>query len=100
MYRRSLRQMVRSCKECGDVVGALGFTKRQPFKFNLFYWMPEFVTAGIFRKIFSSRYAEVAYAKHAATASDEMEALTADFQSLIAQTSVPTPNFDRLVGRG
>jgi 2-dehydropantoate 2-reductase len=94
--RESLRLMVGACKECGNVLNESGYTKRQPFKFNLFYWMPEFVTAKIFRDIFESRYAEVAFAKHAEAARDEFELLANEFQSLSDQTTVQTPLFEIL----
>lgn len=94
--RETLLLMIRAARECGDVLRALGFTKRQPFKFNLFYWLPLRVTAGIFRRMFGSRYAEVALALHAGAARDEFGELTEDFRSLVAQTSVETPSFDRL----
>lgn len=99
----SLRLVVRACRECGNVLGELGFTKRQPFKFNLFYWMPEFVTAKIFRGIFSSKFAEIAYALHATSARDEFESLSEEFQTLAARTEVKTPNFNTLcssLGKG
>lgn len=94
--RETLRLLVRAARECGNVLRALGFTKRQPFKFNLFYWMPQWVTAGIIRRMLGSRYADVAFALHAAAARDEFEELTEDFRSLIARTSVETPSFERL----
>lgn len=93
----SLRTIVRACKECGRVLKELGYTKRQPFKFNLFYWLPERSTASIFRKMLGSRYAEVAFGLHACAARDEFNELANDFQTLIAETPIETPNFDRLV---
>lgn len=94
--RESLRLVVGACKECGSVLHESGYTRRQPFKFNLFYWMPEFMTAKIFRGIFESRYAEVAFAKHAEAARDEFELLADEFRSLIDQTTVKTPLFEVL----
>ena len=94
--RESLRLVVGACKECGNVLNESGFTRRQPFKFNLFYWMPEFVTVNIFRGIFKSRYAEVAFAKHAEAARDEFELLANEFQSLSDQTTIKTSLFEIL----
>jgi 2-dehydropantoate 2-reductase len=96
--RDALRLMVCACKEGGDVLQALGYTKRQPFKWNLFYWMPEFVTAKIFGGLLNSRYAEIAYAQHARAAPDEMRCLADEFKALIDRTSLSTPNIDRLRG--
>jgi len=92
----ALRLLVRACKEGGRVLKALGYTKRQPFKFNLFYWMPEFVTAKVFRGLLNSKFAEIAYARHAKAAADEFRSLADEFKSLIDQTSVPTPNIEEL----
>jgi 2-dehydropantoate 2-reductase len=96
--REGLLLMVRACKEGGDVLRALGHTKRQPFKWNLFYWMPELMTAKMFAGLLNSRYAEIAYAQHAKAASDEMRCLADEFKTLIDRTSLPTPSIDRLRG--
>jgi len=94
--RDALRLMVRACKEGGNVLRALGYTKRQPFKWNLFYWMPELMTAKVFGGLLNSRYAEIAFAQHAKAAPDEMRCLADEFRTLIDQTSLATPNIDRL----
>jgi len=96
--RDGLLLMVRACKEGGDVLRAVGYTKRQPFKWNLFDWIPEFMTAKIFGKLLNSRYAEIAFAQHAKAASDEMRCLADEFKTLIDRTSLSTPNIDRLRG--
>ena len=58
--------------------------------------MPEFVTVKIFKGIFNSKYAEIGFAMHAKAALDEMKELTKEFKCLIDETSVKTPNIDRL----
>jgi 2-dehydropantoate 2-reductase len=92
----AVRMLIRACKEGGDVLGKLGFKKRYPFKYNFFYWLPEFVTAGILRKMFDSRFAEVAFGLHAKAGVDEMAELSSDFETLIDHASLPTPSIDRL----
>lgn len=94
--QEGLRLLVRACKEGGNVLRALGYTKRQPFKWNLFYWMPEFMSAKVLSALLGSRYAEIAYALHARAAADEMRCLADEFRMLIEQTSVATPSIDRL----
>ena len=94
--REGLRLLVRACKEGGNVLRALGYTERQPFKWNLFYWMPEFMSAKVFAGLLNSRYAEIAFALHARAAADEMRCLADEFKILIDQTSLATPNIDRL----
>jgi 2-dehydropantoate 2-reductase len=94
--REALRLLVRACKEGGSVLKALGYRKRQPFKWNLFYWMPECMTVKILRRLLDSRFAEIAYAQHAKAGHDEMRSLADEFKSLIDQASLPTPNIDSL----
>jgi 2-dehydropantoate 2-reductase len=94
--REVLRRLVAACKEGGNVLRALGYTKRQPFKWNLFYWMPEFISAKVLAGLLNSRFAEIAYAMHARAAADEMKCLADEFKVLIDRTSLPTPNIDSL----
>lgn len=96
--RESIGKFIRACRETGTVLRKLGFKKRQPFKYNLFYWLPEFVTAGIFKQMFDSRFAEIAFAMHARDGIDEMMELTREFRILIEKAGVETPVFDKLSG--
>ncbi len=94
--KKTLRALVRAVKEGGRVLGALGFKKRQPFKFNLFYWLPEIIMMMGVKALLESKFAEVAFAMHAKGARDEMEDLAREFQQLADMTSVDTPNIDTL----
>lgn len=94
--RETLRTLVRAAKEGGRVLRALGFRKRQPFQFNLLYWLPECMSMMAVKGLLESKFAEVAFAMHAKAARDEMAALTGEFQALSARTSVDTPNMDAL----
>jgi|GEM_PF-461654 len=96
--RESIRLLIRACKEGGNVLWELGYRKRQPFKFNLFYWMPEFVTIKIFQGMFNSKYAEIAFAMHLKAAADELRELANEFKILVDKSSVKTPHIDRLRG--
>jgi hypothetical protein len=78
------------------VLHALGYTKCQPFKFNLFYWLPEILNVKAIQGMLGSKFAEVAFARHARAARDEMGELTDEFQSLVEQTSIATPNINLL----
>ena len=94
--KETLRALVRAAKEGGCVLRTLGFRKRQPFEFNLFYWLPEFMSRMAVKELLESKFAEVAFAMHAKAARDEMEDLAREFQTLTAKTSVDTPNIDTL----
>jgi len=90
--KHTLRALVLAAKEGGCVLGQLGYKKRQPFQFNLFYWLPEFINMMAVRGLLESKFAEVAFAMHARAARDEMKALACEFKELITKTSVDTPN--------
>ena len=94
--RETLRALVRAAKEGGRVLRELGFRKRQPFQFNLFYWLPEFMMIKAVKGMLRSKFAEVAFAMHARAARDEMKDLAGEFKELTAKTSVDTPNIDAL----
>ncbi|MCK4427786.1 MAG: ketopantoate reductase family protein, partial [candidate division Zixibacteria bacterium] len=86
----SLRILIRACKEGGDVLKELGYTKRQPFRFNLFYWSPEWILIKVFQSFFSSKFVEIAFALHAEAAADEIKELANEFKTLIDKTSLKT----------
>ncbi|MDH3640365.1 MAG: hypothetical protein OES09_18155, partial [Gammaproteobacteria bacterium] len=94
--KETLRVLVRAAKEGGRVLRALGFRKRQPFEYNLVYWLPEFMSIMALQRLFESKFAEVAFAMHARASRDEMADLAREFQELTARTSVDTPNIDSL----
>jgi 2-dehydropantoate 2-reductase len=95
--RDTIRTYVRAVKEGGRVLTALGYNKRYPFKFNLFYWMPEWVLIKVMKQLFNSRFAEIGFMLHVNAAKDEMIELGNEFKTLKNQTSVKTPNLDELI---
>jgi 2-dehydropantoate 2-reductase len=94
--KETLRIMVRAAKEGGRILKAIGYAKRQPFQFNLFYWLPEILSTKALQGLLGSKFAEVAFSMHAKAARDEMRELAVEFRSLIEKTSIKTPNIDRL----
>ena len=93
----TIRTYIRAVKEGGRVLKALGYKKSYNLKLRLFYWMPEWLITNILKKVFNSKFAEVAMMKHANAAKDEMIELGNEFKSLTNQTSVKTPNLDELI---
>jgi len=89
-------EMVKAAKEAGNVLKALGYKKRYPFKFNLFYWLPEKITAKVIKALFNTEYAKIAFAHHASYAINEVEELTNDFYKLIQKSNISTPAFNQL----
>lgn len=90
------RALVRAAKEGGDVLRALGYTKREPFQYNLFYWLPEFMNIMAVKGLLHSKFAEIAFAMHARAARDEFQDLAREFDQLAAKTALNTPNIDTL----
>jgi 2-dehydropantoate 2-reductase len=95
--KETIRIYIRAAKESGRVLKAVGYKKRYPFKFNLFYWMPESVLINIMKQLFNSRFAEIAFMLHLNAAKDEILELAGEFNTLKAQTSIQTPNLDELI---
>jgi len=93
----TIRTYIRAVREGGRVLKALGYKKRYPFKYNLFYWMPEKVLISILTKFFNSKFVEIAFMLHLNAAKDEMVELGNEFQTLANQTSIKTPNLDELI---
>ena len=93
----TIRTYIHAVKEGGRVLKALGYKKRYPFKFNLFYWMPGRVLINILKRLFSSRFAEIGFMLHVNAAKDEMIELGNEFKTLTNQTSIKTPNLDELI---
>jgi len=93
----TIRTYIRSVKEGGRVLKSLGFKKSYNVKLRLFYWMPERMLINILKKVFDSKFAEVAMMMHANAAQDEMIELGNEFKTLTDQTSIKTSNLDELI---
>ncbi len=92
----TIRVIIQAAKEEGRVLKALGYSKRYPFRYNLFYWLPEIVNVKAVQKLLQSKFAEVAFALHARAARDEIRELAEEFESLIDKTSIETHNLNKL----
>jgi 2-dehydropantoate 2-reductase len=96
--KKTIRTYIRAVKEGGRVLKALGYKKSYNIKFDLFYWMPEGILINILKKVFDSKFAEIAMMMHTNAAKDEMHTLGEEFKILKNNTSVKTPNLDELIG--
>ena len=94
----TLRQYCAACREVGDVLQAVGYTRRQPRIFNLYYWLPRLLEPWMFSKLFGSRRAKVQIGLHAQTVAPELLDLASDFEALRARSGLSTPNLDTLLG--
>lgn len=95
--KETIRTYLRAVKEGGRVLKALGYKKSYNIKLDLFYWMPEFMLINILKKVFDSKFAEIAMMMHANSAKDEMYELGMEFKSLTDRTTVAIPNLDELL---
>lgn len=93
----TIRTYIRAVNEGVSVLEALGYKKSYNFKLKLFHWLPEGVLINILKKVFNSKFAEVAMMMHANAAKDEMYELGKDLKILANQTSVKTPMLDELL---
>ena len=96
--KEALRSYIRASKEAGNVLRAVGYKQRQPFIFNLFYWIPEWLNIKIFRdKFFGSKFVEVGIGLHANAIGQELWDLIEEFRELQQKSSIKTPHLDALL---
>ncbi len=95
--KSTLRTYIRAVKEGGRILKALGYKKSYNVKLNLFYWIPESILINILKKVFDSKFAEVAMMMHVNAAKDEMIELGNELMTLKNRTSLKTPNLDELI---
>ena len=95
--KESIHQYCRACREAGDVLRKVGYRKRQPPVFNLYYWLPRWLESPVFRKLFNSRSAEVRVGLHAPGVGPELLEMAEEFADLKAEAGMETPTLDSLL---
>jgi len=95
--REAIHQYCRACREAGNVLREIGFRKRQPPVFNLYYWLPSWLEPVVFGKLFGSRGAEVRFGLHAKSVGPELLELADEFAVLKRLAGMETPNLDALL---
>jgi 2-dehydropantoate 2-reductase len=93
----AIHHYCRACREAGDVLREIGYRKRQPPVFNLYYWLPRWLEPVVFGKLFSSRSAEIRFGLHARTVVPELLEMTEEFAVLKRLAGMETPNLDSLL---
>ncbi len=93
----AIHQYCRACREAGDVLREVGYRRRQPPIFNLYYWLPRWLEPMVFSKLFGSRSGEVRVGLHARTVGPELLELAAEFAELKARAGTATPVLDALL---
>ena len=95
--KESIHQYCRACREAGNVLRKVGYRKRQPPVFNLYYWLPRWLESPVFRKLFNSRSAEVRVGLHAPGVGPELLEMAEEFADLKAEAGMETPTLDSLL---
>jgi len=93
----TIRKYIRAVQEGGRVLRSLGWYKSYNIKFSLFNWLPEGMLIRILKKVFNSKFAEVAMMMHVNAATDEMLELENEFGKLKERSKMKTPNLDELL---
>ncbi len=95
--KEAIHQYCRACREAGNVLHEIGYRKRQPPVFNLYYWLPRWFGPMVFSKLFGSRSAEVRFGLHARTVGLELLELADEFAVLKSLAGMETPDLDTLL---
>jgi ketopantoate reductase len=93
--RDALVLALRAIREGFRVLGALGYPIT-PSELRVLAWAPEPLLVAIFQRRLRHPLMEVALAKHAGAARDEIQHLADEFLALARLTTVPTPAIQRL----
>jgi 2-dehydropantoate 2-reductase len=91
-----LRLAHRGLKESFQVIKKLGYPIL-PRYIRLIIKLPEWFAVRIYRKRFATEGAEIALAGHARSAQSEMKYIFEEFQDLMKDANIPTPNLDFLL---
>jgi len=95
--KEGIRKYVLACREAGNVLMRIGYTKRQPFIFNIYYWLPKWLAPKVFKKLFTSRHAEVGIGLHARAIGSEFYEMVEEFAELKAKAGIETRNLDEML---
>jgi len=95
--KEAIHQYCCACREAGNVLREIGFRKRQPPVFNLYYWLPRWLEPVVFSNLFGSRSAEIRFGLHARTVGPELLELADEFTVLKSLAGMETPDLDTLL---
>ena len=93
----AIHRYCRACREAGDVLRKVGYRRRQPPVFNLYYWLPQWLEPVVFKQLFGSRNGEVRFGLHARSVGPELLEMAAEFAELRAESGIETPGLDALL---
>jgi hypothetical protein len=92
-----IHRYCQACREAGEVLRAVGYRRRQPAIFNLYYWLPRWLEQRVFGRLFGSPAAATRFGLHARCVGPELLELAADFGVLKDLAGMETPALDELL---
>ena len=95
--REAIHHYCIACREAGDVLREIGYRRRQPPIFNLYYWLPRWLEPVVFGKLFTSRSAEIRFGLHARGVGPELHEMAEEFEVLKRLAGMKTPHLDMLL---
>ena len=93
----AIHSYCRACSEAGNVLREIGYRRRQPPVFNLYYWLPRWLEPKVFGKLFASRSAEIRFGLHVRVVGPELHEMVAEFEILKRLAGMETPDLDALL---
>lgn len=95
--RQLIHRYCRACREAGDALFKVGYRRRQPGIFNLYYWLPRFLEPRVFAKLFGSPAAATRFGLHARTVGPELLELADEFRLMARLAGAQTPTLDGML---
>ena len=93
----AIHRYCRACREAGNVLRKVGYRRRQPGIFNLYYWLPRWLEPKVFARLFASPAAEIRFGLHARCVGPELLDLAEEFKLMTVLAGMKTPTFDELI---
>ena len=93
----AIHRYCRACREAGNVLRKVGYPRRQPKIFNLYYCLPRWLEPMVFGRLFGSPDSEIRFGLHARTVGPELLELADEFRNLATQAGLATPTMDEFI---
>jgi 2-dehydropantoate 2-reductase len=95
--RELIHRYCRACREAGDALAKVGYRRRQPGIFNLYYWLPRFLEPRVFAKLFGAPATAVRFGLHARSVGPELFELADEFRLMARLAGARTPTLDGML---
>jgi hypothetical protein len=92
-----IHRYCRACREAANVLRKIGYTRRQPPIFNLYFWLPRWLEPKVFANLFRSDAAEIRFGLHARCVGPELADLADEFHLITRLAGMETPTLDQLL---